>query len=90
MTEFRATLPSHYLGINEVTSHTSVYFQSQTNSFSAGRMIQKVRQIVTKTNRLKGLGTVVGRINAYKRRKILTTSICLDTILVLSYFLVES
>ena len=53
-------------------------------------MIQKVRQIVTKTNRLKGLGTVVGRINAYKRRKILTNSVCLVTILVLSYFLVES
>ena len=53
-------------------------------------MIQKVRQIVTKTNRLKGLGTVVGYINAYKRRKIVTNSIFLVTILVLSYFLVES
>ena len=88
--EFRATLPSHYLGINEVTSHTSVYFQSQTNSFSAGRTIQKVRKVDTKTNRLKGLGTVVGRINAYKRRKILLNSVCLVTISVLSYFLVES
>ena len=33
---------------------------------------------------------MVGRVNAYKRRKILTNSICLVTVLVLSYFVVES
>ena len=43
-----------------------------------------------KNKQIKRLGTVVGRINAYKRRKILTNSIFLVTILVLSYFLVES
>ena len=33
---------------------------------------------------------MVGRMNAHKRRKILTNSIFLVTISVLSYFLVES